>query len=144
MAANPDIEPTLETVFQRERERFTRLRNEAIERRKQLDEEIAAYERELYALDVYEQAKKGKIPTQERTEPREPRATGRRGRRDDLLKHIQEHFEAGCTRADLLRSMNIDEKDEEGKRAAQSVSNALSALVKSGKLVREGREYKLP
>ena len=62
--------------------------------------------------------------------PRTPSATGRRsGIRDDVLKVITDKGTA--TTADVRSALGIADGDKSG---SQSVSNALSALKKAGKL----------
>ncbi len=144
MATNLHDAGTFETFIARERERLSAERSELYDQQKALEEKLEGINRELAAIKAYEDAKRGKLPTAAPAEGRQrraPRQAGGRGKREDLLNYIKEHFEAGVTRAELLNSMNIDEKDEEGKRRAQSVSNALSALKKTQQLRQEGRTY---
>ena len=138
--------PTLEAVIAADRERLSNERAQIWDQMKELEDRLAQIERQMTAIKLYEDALHGKVPTAQPAQARAPRAPRQRrgGVRDELLKRIREEFDGQTSRADLLRSMNIDEKTPEGKRAAQSVSNALSALVKSQQLVREGREYRTP
>ena len=96
--------------------------------------EIAQLEAEVAAIAAYDAARKG---TKAATEPRAPR--GRRGeKRQAILDLVAQHPD-GMTRHELIDQMNA----HGDKAAEQSISNALSALKKVGRVTQEGRTYKV-
>jgi DNA-binding protein H-NS len=69
-----------ETMIQKERERLTKQHEEALERRKKINDEIATIDLEFEAIRAYEGVKTGKA--QKRKEPKEAdRKHARRGSR---------------------------------------------------------------
>lgn len=94
-------------------------------RRDELREELAKIEQELAGVHAYEAAKLGKAPT---TTTREP-GTRRSGIRNDVLTVIAASDE-GMNRRHLLEHFNA----VGDKKLEQSISNALSALKKSGQI----------
>lgn len=126
------MQQTFETFVEQERERLGKARDAALARQKEIDDELAAIDRELLAIAAYEQAKRGKLPAK----PRAPRQPGRRGKRETVLEEVKKHPD-GITRAELLEVMNL-KGDKSGE---QFVSNALSALKQDGKLSVDGKKY---
>ena len=83
---------------------------------------------------AYDAALKGK------TVPKEPGAKrGRRGEKREAIRDLIAQHSAGLTRAELLTAMQASGD----KSAEQSISNALSALKKAGRVTQEGRTYKV-
>jgi len=130
-------EETFEGFVARERERLHREREAVFSEQQELEQKLAAINRELSAIDAYEAAKTGKAP------PSPPRARGprtgsgarRESKREQLLEVIRQHPE-GLKRAEILERMGL----KGNKSGEMSVSNALTALTKSGQVVRvEGR-----
>jgi hypothetical protein len=103
-------------------------------KRQQAERELTQLEAQLSAIAAYEAALKGTAAVKE--------AAGRRGRsggkREELLKLIAEHPE-GLTRAEVIAAMQA----HGDKAATQSISNALAALKKAGRVVQEGKVYKM-
>src|SRR3954470_10539567 len=114
----------------RERERLSREREEIWNQRRELDNRLAAIDREFQALDAYQTAKTGKPSGGRRTQPQ--RQAPRGSRREGLLNLIREGN--GLSRRDILEQMGL----KSDKSAETSVSNALSALIKSNQVRREG------
>ena len=137
-------------VMRRERERLNREREELSNQHKDLENKLAEINRELAAIDVYEAAKTGKAETPSQQPPgqrksratirqssAEPRVRLRAGtRREALLKIIGENPN-GLSRGDILECMGL----KGNKSAQKSVSNALTALIKSKQVSRREGKY---
>jgi hypothetical protein len=95
-------------------------------RRSAIDTELADIDKELSAIAAYEAAKTGKAPTPRRSARTRTRTPGRR----DAVLALVQRFPDGIKRKDILEHMGV-KNDKSGE---QSVSNALSALVKAKKL----------
>jgi hypothetical protein len=133
------------TFIRQERARLDKSRKDALAQQAAIDKELQAIERELAALDAYQQAKGAtgkRAPTAGRTAAKRTfkgggrRSPGRRGeKRQAVLDLVQQH-PAGLSRGEILMQLGV----KGNKSAEQSVSNALSALKKSAKLnSREGK-----
>lgn len=136
MARIAKVEDTFETLVARERERLEAAKGEVMERRKALDEEIAAIDKEMAAVNAYDAVKRGKaVPGASAGGGGGGRAP-RGSRQEGLLEIIEKHPE-GIGRSGLLEELGLtgDEK------AAQSISNALSALKKKGAINGRDRKY---
>ena len=118
---------TFEQFIGKERERLKTAKAAALTKRAKVDEEIAAIDTELAAINAYETAKSnGKRPSTKRR-------ARRNGRRAEVLAAVKQH-PSGVTRGDLLQAIGV--KGDRSKE--QSVSNALAALKKSEKLTQDG------
>jgi hypothetical protein len=126
------MQQTFETFIAQERERLAKAREAALARKKEVEDELGAIDREIFAIAAYEQAKRGKSPAT----PRASRQPGRRGKRETVLEEVKKHPD-GITRAELLEVMNF-KGDKSGE---QFVSNALSALKRDGRLNVDGKKY---
>jgi DNA-binding transcriptional ArsR family regulator len=122
--------PTFASFVAQERARIQDAIKAAQAKRREAEHEIEELETELTAIAAYETARKGtKVSAQ-------PRA--RRGeKRQTILNLIAQHPE-GMTRRELLHALNAHDKS-----GSQSVSNALSALKKTGLLTQEGKIYRV-
>jgi hypothetical protein len=136
---------TFATFIRKERARLDKSRKEALAQQAAIDNEIQAIERELTALDAYQQVKggaakrapmAGKATGKRTSKGVGRRSPGRRGeKRQAVLDLVQQH-PAGLSRGEILSQLGV----KGNKSAEQSVSNALSALKKSAKLnSREGK-----
>jgi len=117
----------------RERDRLSRERKEISDQKRELDTRLAAIDREYQALDAYQTAKTGKPRGDRRMQPQ--RRAPRGSRREGLLTLIRDGN--GLSRGDILERMGL----KGDKSAETSVSNALSALIKSNQVRREGGKY---
>jgi hypothetical protein len=131
-------EETFEGFVARERTRLHGEREAVFTAQHELQEKLDGINRELAAIDAYEAAKAGKLPTslpRRRTAGTQPRARSG-SRRDALLKLIQ--ASEGLTRGEILEQMGL-----KGNKAGEmSVSNALTALVKGNQVVRTDGRYR--
>jgi len=131
-------EETFEGFVARERARLHGEREAIFTAQHELEEKLAGINRELAAIDAYETAKAGKLPTPLRRRRRggtQPRVRSG-SRRNGLLKLIQES--AGLTRGEILERMGL----KGNKSGEMSVSNALTALTKSNQVVRAAGRYR--
>jgi hypothetical protein len=118
----------------RERDRLRAEREQVFNQQEELQRKLDAINREFAAIGAYETAKTGKAARQSPA-GRQPRA--RRGsRREALLELIRQSD--GLSRGELLERMGL--KGDKG--GEMSVSNALTALIKSNQVHREGGKYR--
>ncbi|MEQ9153168.1 MAG: hypothetical protein RLO06_16950 [Parvibaculum sp.] len=121
---------TFETFVAKERDRLAKARAKILGQQAELQQQLAAIETEMRAVDAYEAVKSGKAAPATGTKTRKS-GTRRSGIRDEILG-IVSSAAGGITRGELLEKKGIIERDD--KAGAQSVSNALAALKKAGKL----------
>src|SRR4051812_33773209 len=96
---------TFEAMIQKERERLTKQRDDALERRKKIDDEIAAIDIEFEAIRAYEgvkagKAQKGTAASKGTGGKRAPRGS----RQQEVLDLIGQHPD-GLTRAEILTEL---------------------------------------
>jgi hypothetical protein len=123
--------------IQQERERLHREREAIFNQQQELENRLAAVNREFEAIDAYEATKTGKAVRSARKSRGGRTQTVRRGsRREALLEVIRGNSE-GLKRGDILERMGL-----KGDKAGEmSVSNALTALTKSGQISRHEGKY---
>jgi DNA-binding transcriptional ArsR family regulator len=135
---------TFATFIKKERNRLDKARKDALANQAAIDKELESIERELAALDAYQQATDGSgVPTPgKRTAGKRGsargarRATGRRGEKRRAVLELIHKNPVGLSRGEILVQLGV-KGDKSGE---QSVSNALSALKKSEKVnSREGK-----
>jgi len=136
---------TFARFISKERARLDKARKDALANKAAVDKELESIERELTALDAYQQAKGApgkRAPGKRGPGKRGPaaggvrRAAGRRGEKRQAVLDLIQKNPIGLSRGEILVQMGV-----KGNRSAeQSVSNALSALKKSEKVnSREGK-----
>jgi hypothetical protein len=125
---------TFETFIQQERERLSKAKEVALAKKQEAEDELSALEIDFAAVAAYESAKKGKPAKADEKKQRAPRQTGKR---NEVLKLV-EQYPQGVTAGELKDKLGI-RGDKQGE---QSLSNALSALKKSGQLIQEDGKYK--
>jgi hypothetical protein len=113
-----------------ERERLMAKRHAALEARHQADADLAAVESEFHAIDAYEAAKSGKRVSGGAGGSNGRHRQNRGTMRSDLLSLIGSS--SGLKRREILESLGV-KGDKSGEMA---VSNALSALYKTGRISR--------
>jgi hypothetical protein len=132
-----EMAETFEDFVARERDRLNGERDKLFSQQQEIENALAAINREMAAITAYEHAKTGKPIPQARARKATP--TGRRGSKRDSLLALLRDNPAGFTRGELLDQMGL-KGDKSGE---MSVSNALTGLVKSGAVVRVDGRYKL-
>jgi hypothetical protein len=136
--------PTFETFIQEERERLAKTREALLAKRAEIDDQLSAADRELYAITAYEQAKQGKLPTAQG--PRKPRAPstraprGERGKLREQIKELVASFSDGLAPEGIMQELGAD--TEQTKRPIHA---ALNAMKNDGTLSQERKRgpYKL-
>lgn len=121
---------TLTDFFTEQREKFKKQRDDA---RAKLEEA----ETELRALDAYEAAKKKAISARAGNGQPKTRAPRQSGKRVEVLNLVQT-FPDGATSAELQDRLGI----KGDKKAVTSLTNALSALKRDGKISLENGTYR--
>jgi DNA-binding transcriptional ArsR family regulator len=143
-----DSASTFEAFIAAERERLSGERAALWDRQKEIEDRLAAIEKEMDAIRAYEAVKSGKpVPAAAASaapgEPKPGGAAGRRARaprgagggvRQQVLETIRGR-EGGATAADLYAFLEADDK-----AAQQAVNNALAALKKAGAVRQERRK----
>jgi hypothetical protein len=135
------VEETFEMFVTRERARLHGEREAIFTQQQELETRLAELNRELAAIDAYEAAKLGK-PAPAAPRPRAMRGAprARRGSKREQVIEVIRQDPDGLARKDILERMGL-----KGDRSGEmSVSNALTALTKSGQVVRRDGRYRLP
>lgn len=123
-----DTDP--DAFMMKAKETLQKQREEVLAKRQVIDEELAIIDGKLDRIESYFNPHK---PTEPSKNARVPRPTGTRkprkaGVREAVLAKIAESKD-GISRKDLLTAM-----DATDKAAEQSISNAVAALTKEGKI----------
>ena len=120
----------------RERDRLHAERAAIFTQQQELENQLAAINREFAAIEAYEAAKSGKTLRGPASPSSGRRQMRRGGRRESILAALREAAQ-GLSRGELLVRMGV-----KGDKAGEmSVSNALTALTKNDQLVRRDRKY---
>lgn len=113
-----------------ERLRLTNLRHSLIERRKEVEKELAAIESEFAAIEAYTNVRDGRskaAPGRKRQSSGLPRG--------DITGKVYEAVKNGTTeRQALISALGM---------TSQQVSNALTALKKAGRITGDRGTYKI-
>ncbi|WP_421993975.1 hypothetical protein [Roseococcus sp.] len=130
-----DIDP--DAFMMKAQDGLMRQREEVMARRATIDEELAAIDGKLERIENYFNPGKAAAAKAPRA-ARKASGTGTRrtGVRDDVLAAIKKRPD-GISRQDLLKAMDATEKSHE-----QSISNAVAALKKEGKITTDQGHYK--
>ena len=126
-------------VMRDERQRLNQEREAVFNQQHELENKLAAINREMDAIDAYEAAKTGKqMPAVRQARSGGGRTRARRGsKREQLLELIRQHPD-GLARKDILDRMGL-KGDKSGE---MSVSNALTALTKTNQVSRHEGKYR--
>jgi hypothetical protein len=117
------------TYVQSEREKLTQRRGKALDEMKRWKGVLEDLDKEFAAINAYEAAKTGKAIG--RVGSAAPRAR-RSGQREAIMRMLRT-TPSGMTRGELLAACGV-----KGDKAGEgSISNALSALQRSGKVMRQ-------
>lgn len=127
------------TWIKSERERLSKQRDEMNQMMIGCQRELAEIDREFAAIDAYEAAKKGKPAQQAKVGDGGTAGTkrARRGSIRDNLLNIISAAPAGMSRGEIINHLGI--KGDKGRE--MSVSNALTALIRTEQVYREGGKY---
>ena len=128
---------SFEEFINRERERLRGEREAVFNQQHQLENKLNEINRELSAIEAYESAKTGKTAGPRAAAARRGPQRGRRGsKREQLLQLIRQNPE-GLARKDIIERMGL-KGDKSGE---MSVSNALTALIKTSQVARREGKY---
>ena len=136
MAKPPE---TFKSYVSRERNRLTKARDAARNRKIQIERELNEIESELEAIQAYEQAKKRTSSKSPRVGRRSSARAGKRAPRGEKRRSVLELIQKsnGLTRGEILANLGV----KGDKSAEQSVSNALTALKKQNLVASKDRKY---
>lgn len=133
---NDTVSQNFQDYIASEHKRLANDRNALCEEIASRQKALAEIDREYAAIDAYEAAKLGKSAPAKGTSA--PRA--RRGSRREAIVTALSEAPTGMSRGELLEAFEV----KGDKSAEMSISNALTALTKTGALVREGGKYHVP
>lgn len=121
--------------IERERERLGAERERIFNEQQTLQAQLDAVNREFDAINAYLAAREGRPVEPARR--RRPPTSGRRGSKREALVLVIQQNPAGLTRGGILDKLGL-KGDKSGE---MSVSNALTALTKSGQIIRRDGKY---
>lgn len=111
------------SMIGKERERLATIRQEALARRKAVDDEIAAIDREMKAITAYETAKSGKQPTNGTRSPRD-------GSRRQAVLDIINKTPDGIGPIAIIEQMGL-----RGDKKGETAVRAMLFQLKKGKVI---------
>jgi hypothetical protein len=132
---------TFADYIEKERARLGKLIEDYNAQIAELQGKLTDAQKEMQAIDAYEQVKQGKAPAPRATPttPRTPRATGTRSprgaKREELLAILQET--PNLTRGEIIEKLGI----KGNKQQEQSISNALANMKKAGTITADDGKY---
>ena len=126
----------LPTIMNQARDQYTAEREKVLAERKQFDDRLADIDAELDKIDSYFNPRREPEPKNVRVPRPGARKPRKAGVRDEVLAKIAANAD-GISRKELLAAMGATEKAQE-----QSISNAVSALKKDGKISGDQGHYK--
>lgn len=129
---------SLNASISNEGKRLRKGREKAVYKKRQVEQEIEAIERELAAIEAYEKAKGTSKRGAKSGKAKRPaaRRSQRGAKRAAVLEVVSQHPD-GLSRGEILNLMGV-KGDKSGE---QSVSNALSALTKQNQLGKKHGKY---
>jgi hypothetical protein len=118
------------TIVAAERERLTKERSHIETKMSELQSQLGEVDRKLAAIDAYEKALAGKLPATAMPRRRPGAKRAGHGEKQAQVLRLVEAVPKGVTRAELIASVGV----KGNKSGEQSISNALNALNKAGKI----------
>ena len=120
----------LDAAITRQRERLTKTRNDVEGKIAKLQGHLAEIDRQFAAVLAYEQTLAGKLPDPTVSKRRRSAKPARRGEKQAQVLRVIGQQAGGMTRGEVIDALGV----KGSKSGAQSVSNALTALKKAGKI----------
>ena len=120
----------LDAAIARQRERLTKTRDDLQGKLAELQAQLVEIDRQFAAVLAYEQTLAGKLPALALSKRRPPAKRAGRGQKQTEVLRVIEQQPNGMTRGELIDAIGV----KGSKSGAQSVSNALTALKKAGKI----------
>jgi hypothetical protein len=129
---------SLNASIRNESKRLRKARDKAVQKKRDIDQELEAIERELAAIEAYEKAKgvSARAPKRVKAKRTAARRAPRGEKRAAVIEVVSKHPD-GLSRGEILNLMGV-KGDKSGE---QSVSNALSALTKQNQLGKRDKKY---
>ncbi len=124
----------IDEVIAKQRERLTKERNDIQTKMAELQGQLAEIERKFAAIVAYESTLAGKLPAKRRLSRSSIGRSAKpavRGEKQTQVLHVLEQKPGGMTRGEVIGALGV----KGSKSGEQSVSNALTALKKVGKVV---------
>jgi hypothetical protein len=129
---------SLNASIRNEGKRLRKARDKAVQKKRDIDQELEGIELELAAIEAYEKAKSTSTRAPKRGKAK--RSAARRAPRGEKLAAVLElvgQHPDGLSRGEILNVIGV-KGDKSGE---QSVSNALSALTKQNQLGKKDGKY---
>ena len=120
-----------QVAVEKERDRLTKQREDALARRAKIDDEIKAIDRELAAISAYETTKSRGSAKSKAV------IRAARGTVQISVLEVIKRVPQGISRGDIIATMSA----HGNKPSEQSISNALSALKKASKIASQDGQY---
>ena len=120
----------LDAAITRQRERLTKTRNDVQGKIAKLQEQLAEIDRQFAAVLAYEQTLAGKLPVPALSKQKQSTKRAGRGQKQAEVLRLIEQQPNGMKRGEVIDAIGV----KGSKSGAQSVSNALTALKKAGKI----------
>ena len=120
----------LDAAITRQRERLTKTRNDVQGKIAKLQGQLAEIDRSFAAVLAYEQTLAGKLPVPALSKRQRSAKPAGRGEKQEEVLRVIEQQPSGMTRGEVIAAIGV----KGSKSGAQSVSNALTALKKAGKI----------
>jgi hypothetical protein len=129
----------LDAAITRQRERLTKTRNDLQGKLAELQAQLAEIDRQFAAVLAYEQTLAGKLPVLALSKRRPSAKRAGRGQKQTQVLRVIEQQPNGMTRGELIDAIGV----KGSKSGAQSVSNALTALKKAGKIASANGKWQM-
>lgn len=129
------------SFMEKERTRFLSSISELMDRRQEINEQIAHEEKQLTAINAFFDALKPEvemIPLPPLKSITKAKKSKHPGVRQTVLAYLKERGVQGATRATVLKGLGVGLGD---KQKETSISNALAALKRTGRIDHDGRLY---
>jgi hypothetical protein len=120
----------LDAAITRQRERLTKARNDVQGKIAELQVQLDEIDICFAAVLAYEQTLAGKLPVPALSKRQQSAKPAGRGQKQTQVLHVIEQHPNGMTRGEVIDAIGV----KGNKSGAQSVSNALTALKKAGKI----------
>jgi hypothetical protein len=121
----------LDAAITQQRQRLTKTRNDVQAKIAELQLQLSKIDRQFAAVLAYEQALAGKLAVPALSKRQQAGKSVGRGKKQAEVLRVVEQRPGGITRGELIDAIGA----KGSKSGAQSVSNALTALKKVGKIV---------
>jgi hypothetical protein len=120
----------MDAAISRQRERLTKTRNDVQGKIGELQGHLAEIDRQFSAVLAYERTLAGELPDPAVSKRRQSAKPARRGEKQTQVLQVIGQQAGGMTRGEVIDALGV----KGSKSGAQSVSNALTALKKAGKI----------